>query len=48
MHRADFGSITFLSSGIGREGFMEDLTWIAVMLALFAATILYVRLCENA
>ena len=30
------------------EAAMEDLTWIGVMLGLFAVTLVYVRLCENA
>jgi len=27
---------------------MEDLLWIGVMLGLFAVSLLYIRLCENA
>jgi hypothetical protein len=31
-----------------RETVMEDLLWIGVMFGLFAASLLYIRLCENA
>lgn len=31
-----------------REAAMENLTWIAIMLAMFAVTFIHVRLCDNA
>ena len=31
-----------------KEAAMEELTWIGILLGLFAVTLLYVRLCENA
>jgi hypothetical protein len=30
------------------EGMMQDLLWIAAMAGLLAATLAYVRLCDNA
>ena len=31
-----------------RENMMDDLLWIGVMFGLFAVSLLYIRLCENA
>jgi len=35
-------------SVISMEGMMQDLLWIAAMGGLLAATLAYVRLCDNA
>jgi hypothetical protein len=39
---------TLRRCAFSRETMMEDLLWIGVMFGLFAVSLLYIRLCENA